>query len=224
MIRFRTAVNLLLIFILILMPLQTAFAQDEEVDCGILGLGCSFIGDVLSFLAEQVRGFFDFLGNAVRALIDVIRRIGDFLVNGFRNLIQLIINLFRPVFEFIAAVIRFVVEVFQIIVMIIQIVVGFFIALGSFMIQAFTVIARLLTEYYFAPITAVPGLPQCVTAPTNYELCAFYYITDWTLFAPGTPGALLVPLAVIMLDITLVFFFIRRVLGLLSVGEKVTDV
>lgn len=223
--RFRFFLHCLLIILIIVAPLTTVSAQgEEEEDCGFLGLGCSFLANILSLIADLVRGFFEWVGAAFVYFINVVLGIADFLVTAVRNIIQVIVNFFQPVFNLIAGILRLLVELIQIGLFIIQIIVGFFIAMGAFAVQSVVVITTLLTAYITSPVVPIPGLPQCVTAPQSYEICAMYYISDWTLFAPDTPGEIIVPLLVILLDITIVFFFIRRVLALISVGEKVTDV
>lgn len=224
--RLRIALHILLIAACVLMPMAVS-AQEEgapETDCGFLGIQCGFIPEMLSLIRDLIQGFFDFVFAAINAGLDIVRGIADFIVTAVRNILQLLINLIQPLIDLIAAVIRAIVEVGQIIILVMQIIFGFFIAVVSFTFQALAVIIGLFTDYNTAPVLAIPGLPQCVTAPTDSDICALYYALDWTLFAPDTPGALIVPLVTILLDVTILFFFVRRVLSMVSSGEKVTDV
>lgn len=222
----RSRILISLILIIAFASAPTAFAQppDEETDCGFLGIECGFIGDILSFLADLVRGFFDFIRAAVEFGISLVVNIAQFLVTAFRNVIQILINLFQPLIDLIAGILRIIGELVQIVVLILQIVVGFFVLLVTFAFQAVATIIQIIGQFFSAPLTPIPGLPQCVTDPTAWQICAVYYIADWTLFAPSTPGALIVPLTVIILDIVIVFFFIRKIMSILNIGEKVTDV
>lgn len=220
----RLILNILLIVALLSAPVAFAQPPEEETDCGFLGIECGFIADILSLLRDIIEGFFNFLRAAVEFGIALVVNIVNFLVTAFRNVIQILINLFQPLIDLIAGILRIIGELVQIVVLILQIVVGFFILLVTFAFQAVAIIVQIIGQFFAAPSTAIPGLPQCVTDPTAWQLCAAYYILDWTLWAPSTPGAIIVPLIVILVDVKIVFFFIRKIMSILNIGEKVTDV
>lgn len=223
--RLRLLIHILLIAAVIAVPTVTAFAQDAEpTDCGFLGIQCGFIPDILSGILDIIRGIADFIFNAITGAIDLVRGIAEWLITAIGNVIQLIINLVQPIIDIIAGILRLLVEIVNIIVLLIQIVVGFFVIMAAIMVQSVLSIGSILSSYYTAPVTAIPGLPLCVTDPTTYEICSIYYMADWTLFAPNTPGAIIVPLVVILLDVVIIIFFVRRIIGILNVGEKATDV
>lgn len=219
--RFRLLLNIILIVLLVALSTVTAYAQEDE---GPIQTVLNVIRGILEFLLELIRGFFDWLFTAIGRIIEMFIGIANWLVTAIGNIIKVIINFLQPLIDLIAGILRIIGELVQIVVLILQIVVGFFILLVTFAFQAVGIIVQIIGQFFAAPSTAIPGLPQCVTDPTSWQLCAGYYILDWTLFAPSTPGAIIVPLVVILVDVKIVFFFIRKIMSILNIGEKVTDV
>lgn len=88
-------------------------------------------------------------------------------------------------------------------------------ALGDFVSRA----QGLIFAWQNSPAVEVPGLPRCKTAPTLSEVCAIYYILTYTIFS-GTIGSLIMPLAVIVIDLILIIAFIRFARSILRrIGE-----
>jgi hypothetical protein len=90
------------------------------------------------------------------------------------------------------------------------------------MSQAFGYIGDMTTRslaivdaYQAAPPTAIPGLPHCATDRFGSELCAIYYILTYTLLS-GPIGSLIIPVAVIDVDIFIVFTFIKLARAILA--------
>lgn len=71
-----------------------------------------------------------------------------------------------------------------------------------------------VTAYQNATPTAIPGLPHCATDRFGSELCAIYYILTYTVLS-GPIGSLIVPVAVIDIDILILFTFVKLVRALL---------
>lgn len=205
-------------------PILEQEGDAPPTDCGFLGIQCGFIPQIISTILDLIRGFFDFARSAIEAVLGLIRGIAEFLLNAVRNVVSLIISLFQPLIDLIRSVLKLIDEVFHIIGILIDLIVRVFLLIGAWLLQAVNLAISFLLSYGSAAPTPIPGLPRCVTAPTEYELCGFYYITDWTLFAPATPGAIIVPLVTIILDIVIVFTFVRKIMNIVDSGEKTTDV
>jgi hypothetical protein len=60
---------------------------------------------------------------------------------------------------------------------------------------------------YTAP-TPLPGLHRCHTEPLESELCAIWYILTFTVFA-GNLGTIITTLSAVVVDLFLLFTFIR---------------
>jgi hypothetical protein len=89
---------------------------------------------------------------------------------------------------------------------------------------ATTRLSNVFTGFFNAPARTIPGLPLCITAPLESDLCAFWYILDWTIFAPNTPGAFFVPILTAVLNIAIVLYFIDMILKAVKRIESITEV
>ncbi len=101
---------------------------------------------------------------------------------------------------------------------------GMFGALFAYVQQATDMVGTLLSSFANATPVPIPGLPLCMSNPQAHDICAIYYIMDWTLFAPGTPGALIIPLILIIMNVSMAIRFIRWVLKIVRRGEETTHV
>lgn len=104
-----------------------------------------------------------------------------------------------------------------------QIFVGSVRLVGSYLGEALGLSTELLNAFITAPPIPIPGLPDCSNAPLLHELCAIWYIMDWTFFAPNTPGALIVPLLNVLMIISMATLLIKLILRVVRRAEKVTD-
>lgn len=82
--------------------------------------------------------------------------------------------------------------------------------------------AALADSYYTAPPSSIDGLPQCMSAPLEHDICAIYYILDWTLFAPNTLGQYIVPLILAIMNTVIILRGLRYILRLVKRTEDVT--
>ena len=93
---------------------------------------------------------------------------------------------------------------------------------GGLFSQSVSSANALVTSFYTAPPQAIPGLPLCMTAPLEHDICAIYYVMDWTLFAPNTLGSFIVPLLLAIMNVLVIFRVLRYVLTLINRTEDVT--
>lgn len=77
------------------------------------------------------------------------------------------------------------------------------------------VMGNIISDWKNAPVRAIPGLPNCTTNPLSSELCAIYYILKNTLFV-GLIGSLIMPAATIIVDLVVVFTFLKRVRAIVA--------
>lgn len=68
--------------------------------------------------------------------------------------------------------------------------------------------------------TPLPLLPQCKTDPLANELCAIWYILSFTVLT-GTVGGLIIPFAVIVVDLFYLFWFVRLARAILSQAKEI---
>lgn len=67
---------------------------------------------------------------------------------------------------------------------------------------------RVLSGWGNATPTAPPSMPQCRSNPLANELCAIWYILQYTVLS-GPVGSLIIPVATIVVDLFALFLFIR---------------
>lgn len=192
-------------------PLETPTPEEGEDD------GENRILDAINSFGTWVQnGFnslFDLLGQGINWAIGTANNFGTLV----GNLIQAIVGLIENIFAFLGELWEIVKLLLAIVVRLVQL---FFAWIGEMSAR----ITALLTAFWQAPLAPIPGLPMCTSNPTAHDLCAIYYILDWTIFAPGTPGELIIPLTLINLDIWMIIYFVRFVLKLVRKGERITNV
>jgi hypothetical protein len=71
-----------------------------------------------------------------------------------------------------------------------------------------------------AATRAIPGMPQCASNRLASELCAIYYILTYTLFS-GTLGSLILPAALLVIDLRIVLKFVMLVRAILTRLAKI---
>jgi hypothetical protein len=133
-------------------------------------------------------------------VLDVINKIAEIVIGG----LQSIINFIGGIFDAVGAIM-------QIVKLALDAIFGFIGKVWGWIGQAIDLFFQVLRSIIESPPQQIPGLPRCVSAPTQYEICAIWYIFDWTVFADNTPGALLIPLMVLIIDIGITYYVIRSV-------------
>jgi hypothetical protein len=101
---------------------------------------------------------------------------------------------------------------------------GLFRTLFAWVGQVTNDIGSILDSFINTPPQAIGGLPQCMTRPMESDICAIYYILDWTLLQPNTPGAFIIPLILIVMNFYIFIKFVSWVLRLIRRGEATTNV
>lgn len=71
---------------------------------------------------------------------------------------------------------------------------------------AYYQISLIVFTYMAAPSIAPAGLPDCIVAPLDYELCAVFWVLENTFFY-GQIGSLLIPAICVFIDILILFYF-----------------
>jgi hypothetical protein len=145
-------------------------------------------------LGDNGQGGFDIFGGFFSWLVDAIQRI----------------------FQFLAAVVEF-------ILLLVNLLLGLARLLLSWILTAISRLIALLMQLFNAPAIPLDIMPKCITAPLNYDICAFYYILDWTIFEAGTPGAYIIPLLTAIINIVLIFKLVVYVRNLFNLGANIVN-
>lgn len=176
------------------------------------------------FLIDQIGQFFNWVQNTITGIIEGIGQFFMWIEGTIANIVGLIGDLLHTLQSLLDAILRFIAELIEIGRMIIEIIIRILQLIVGWVVQMFGRLGNLLTAFYTAPQTAIPGLPQCYSNPTASDLCALYYILDWTILAPGTPGQIIMPLVLFLMDARIFFYVIGFGFKLIRRGEKITSV
>lgn len=213
----RNATRILLVVALLLgLAVSPVAAQGEgEFQCDTWVPGVCAV-------AEAIHNVLSWIGNLIGAIWDWIQGAINWIVTAVSNIIRFIIaiiegiwNFALTVVQFIAgvvnAIIQFISEAVAVVTLAINIVITLIVAVATFVFEVVGAFLQLIGSYYDAGATPVPGIPLCISDPTSYDLCAFWYVADYTVLAPGTIGALIPTVSLIILDIIIIFFVVRMV-------------
>lgn len=94
---------------------------------------------------------------------------------------------------------------------------------GAYMSELSADATGLLSAFTNSKPKPISGLPQCMTRPLDHDICAIYYIMHFTIFEPNTPGALIIPMLLIMINLFIAIRFLRWGWKILRRGEDVTN-
>lgn len=81
-------------------------------------------------------------------------------------------------------------------------------------------LTRVIDAWGSATPTPLPMMPQCRTDPIANELCAIWYILTFTVFS-GTLGSLIMPMAVLVIDLFFLFIFIRMARAIIAQAKEI---
>jgi len=154
-------------------------------------------GSLLDAVIAILNAIGQFFVTIINAILSAFRFLGElvyWLLGTVANIVTLIgnfLNSLGDLSEGIRAVVSEVSEIGRLIGDIIsrmgQLIFDW---LGSILNKGY----GLFQSFISAPSVEIPALPKCYSAPTAWDICAIYWIIDYTLLAPNTPGALLVPI------------------------------
>lgn len=182
---------------------------ENQAEYSILGA----IGNFFDWIRQMFSDFFGWLAGIFNAIFGWL--------NDFVGWITSIINFFLNLFSQIIALIL---DFLGIILLIINLILGLVGLLLLYIGQAIARMSAFISAFFTAPATPINGLPLCVSDPFSYDICAIYYIMDWTLFAPGTPGQFIMPLLLTMMNVVLIFRFVKYVLKIIKKGEDIEKI
>lgn len=184
--------------------------------------------EFFNWIGNALIDFFEWIGGALVWILDAIaaaaRWWGDFvrwLLGGLWD--HVVWPLLRPTAEWlweqIQPVIQPVLDVIEIVRLVVEVVFEVIAVVWDYAGEALRVFWAIMEGIRGAPPTPLPGMPQCVSAPLDHQICALWYMIDWTIIADGTPGARLVPIVILMIDLVIVVYVIRSMLDIVKSFE-----
>jgi len=171
----------------------------QFISCNLI----TILNDIFGF----IQAVFDWMQTALSDILEAIAAITIQLIADLENLL---VNLFDFIIEIAVFIRDFFEQVFLIIGKIGSILWLYFILAGTYLTILGNLIGIIVTAYFTATPTPPPGLPDCITAPQDYGLCAIYWIAENT-FLSGAIGSLIIPTAVIFVNMITFMYFIGRV-------------
>lgn len=182
------------------------------------------IEDVNTNILNGINDFFAWVQGTALNFFDWLAQGFNWILSAFNNLLIFVGNIFQSIWQFILSIIAFFQLIFDIIRLIIDIIVRLITLFAAWISQFSTIITSIISQFFSAPATPIPGFPTCASDPTAYDMCALYYMLDYTIFAQGTMGQFILPLVLLNIDFWLFYFFTRFVLRLLKIGREATSV
>lgn len=173
-------------------------------------------------ILEEMKDNQNWIENVGGAFVEGISSAFEWVFQGFNDIFSLIYGFISFFLALIESIFEIMVEILGIIFLIIQLMLGLLSLLLMYIGQAIARLTALISSFFTAPAIPIPGLPLCVSSPLDHDLCAIYYILDWTLFAPQTPGQYLVPLVWTLMNIVIIFRAVWIILRFIKRGEDVT--
>lgn len=181
----------------------------EDVNTNIL----NSIGDFFAWVQGTALNFFDWLAQGF-----------NWILSAFNNLLTFVGNIFQSIWQFIQSILAFFQLIFDIVRLIIEIIIRVIQLVGDWIAQFTSRVTTIIFAFFAAPATPIPGFPTCTSDPTEFEVCALYYILDNTMFSPGTMGQFILPTVLVSLDFWLIYFFARFVLFIVKKAMEAMSV
>lgn len=175
------------------------------------------IGQGFNNLTNGIGDFSYRLGQLIGQIINWVVGTANNIVTAIGNVITTLVGLFT-------AALNFILQIIAIMRLLLDLAVGLIDLIFSWLGQAMARAFALLASFYTAAPQPIPGMPLCYTSPTTYDVCAIYYVLDYTLLASGTPGQFIIPLLTVIMNVFIVMWFVRFALKILRKGASVTNV
>lgn len=185
-----------------------------------IGALIAIVGGIWQVIRWLLEGFVALLGFFGHLIIAVVNAILS-LIGGLLNIIFMVIS---TAITFILAVIQNIISVIEIVRLVAEIVIQIAGVVIGWFVQAIGIFFGIINTMNGAPATAVPGLPRCISAPMESQICALWYMVDWTIIADGTPGAYLIPLIVLMIDLLIIVYVVQSIFRLVKWFQSIFEV
>jgi hypothetical protein len=202
---------------------------EQTVDNDFLGVGtflarfwnCVLLPPILN-IQNAIGGFFNWVLNTGSNFLTWAGSLFGWASGTISNLFISLGNILQAFLSFFDLIFRFLGEVINIIGLLIAILLHILDLGAGWVSQITNSLQTILNTWYLAPPQPVPFLPQCATNPISSQVCAFYYLIKNTILA-GTVGSLLIPVGLIVIDISIVFQFILKFRDLIKQVKEVAE-
>lgn len=172
---------------------------------GVFGL----VYKVVDYITCTVDTFLDGEDSVIGRFSDWFQNLAQQIDRGVQSVagfFELAYGFIRPIWDFIVYLIEAANRLIELLGRMLNL---FIVLVGlglGWLFQVAQIVGGIFAQIQGAPVQPIAGLPRCISAPTESELCAIWYVLDWTLFAPQTPGEWLIPLLVLIVDLVILFY------------------
>jgi hypothetical protein len=156
--------------------------------------GVNFVGDLARWITGTVSNAFTWAGNFLQLAFGWIDDIRT-MAGQVIDILQLLVLLIARIIELLL----------------------------DWIFAMFQRLWAIITAFWTATPTPIPGMPQCYSAPNDHDLCAIYWILHWTILNPVSPGRWLIPTGLIVINLFAILWTVRFVMGLLGVGKEAAN-
>lgn len=165
------------------------------------------IGALVNIL-NGINDFINWFINNTIAFIDWLLRLLRWVLGTARNLFTMFFNALSPVdttFEYFVFLVAVGVLLLKMVITILFNVMG---VIAGWMGEVTFQVQILIAAYNAAAPTPIPGMPLCSSAPMSGDICAIYYILEYTVLSGGL-GRLLLPILIIVMNLVVVLLFLK---------------
>ncbi|NUQ07199.1 MAG: hypothetical protein HUU31_25180 [Anaerolineae bacterium] len=159
----------------------------------------TYVSGFLNWAFNTLSGFFDYLGSLVNYGVGTAANI----ITTINNAIATIGELLSLVFAYITDILAILRMLIDLILMLIQLIAGW----ASQMIGAGE---GIIVTWYVVPAEAIPGLPTCYSNPMSSDICAVYYVIQFTVLG-GLLGSLIIIVLRVTLGVLMILYFVKTV-------------
>lgn len=186
----------------------------------ILNQFVEFFNLIVKFL-DWLSSFIVWFANTIIELFDWLISLFFWVMGTMANIITQLSGIATFLGAIVAFIVRFIFDLLQIAGMLISIIVNALVLFVQWFVNLIRIGESVINAYMGAPITPIPGFPQCRTNPVANDICAMWYVAKWTILH-GTIGQFIVPALTALVDLALVASLIKIVKALLKRAEGVT--
>lgn len=177
--------------------------------------------EFINWVINAGNSFIDFLTLVFYWLFGWVFRLAEWLGETINWILTGLWDFFSAIGAFIAAFLDFLglmiqtaLEVIEILIMVLGIVFDFMRIVAAWIGQFIALVFATIENFNTATPIVLPGLPRCVSAPLEHNACAFYYFLENTLLADNTPGAIIITIIVLIIDLWILFYVYKTLLGM----------
>lgn len=159
---------------------------------------------------SYITGAIGWIVNTIGGFIDWVESLVNYGIGTVANALTVAGNAIALVSEFIGLVGAYINDILTILRLLIELIIMLIELIARWASQMIGIGEGLIVTWYVVPAEAIPGMPQCFSNPTAYDICAVYYVLQYTILG-GLLGALIIIVIRVLLALAMIVYFIKTV-------------